>query len=331
MNSKEILYDILRIRIIGLSLLNMIYLKGIKKVFSARIHGLIILLLIPVTSIAQEFDCRVNVDDTNLEGTSFEYVKESLQTDLENYINEFRWTEIEFQEQERISCQLSIVLIDGDQDFNFVAETVISARRPIYNTTAETTSIIIGDQSWQFSYPQGRSLIHDELQFESLTGFIDYYMYLILGYDFDSFSPLGGTDYFELAQNVVDLAQNENTIGWNRNSNNLRNRFVLIADLLNNNYHPLRNAYYTYHRLGLDTFTRSPEEARRQVLSGLEEIRDAKRRSTSNFLYDLFFDSKSKEIASIFRDADSRVQLEAYNILQETDQGHLSEYSELQN
>lgn len=309
----------------------MIYLKGIKKVFSVRIHGFIILLLLPVSSISQEFDCRVNVDDTNLEGTSFEYVKESLKNDLENYINEFRWTEVEFQEQERISCQLSIVLVDGDQDFNFVAETVISARRPIYNTTSETTSIIIGDQSWQFSYPQGKSLIHEELQFESLTGFIDYYMYLILGYDFDSFSPLGGTDYFELAQNVVDLAQNENALGWNRNSNNQRNRFVLIADLLNNNYHALRNAYYSYHRLGLDIFTQRPEEARQQVLTSLEEIRDAKRRSTSNFLYDLFFDSKSKEIASIFRDADSRVQLQAYTILQETDQGHLSEYNELQN
>ncbi len=309
----------------------MIHLTPIKKAFLSKFHVLLTLILIPMSSLAQEFNCEIIIDDSNLEGTSFEYVKESLRTDLDGYINDFRWTDIEFTEQERINCQINIVLTSGTSDFQFSAETVLSARRPIYNTITETTSIILGDQNWQFSYPEGRSLIHDDLQFESLTGFIDYYMYLLLGYDFDSFSPLGGTPYFDRAQNVVDLAQNENAIGWTRNSNNQRNRFVLIADLLSNNYEPLRNAYYTYHRLGLDTFTQSPVEARQQVLNALTEIQAAKRRSTSNFLYDLFFDTKSREITSIFIDADSRIQLQAYNILRETDQGHLLEYEQLQN
>ncbi|GAB5409683.1 MAG: DUF4835 family protein [Balneolaceae bacterium] len=280
---------------------------------------------------AQEFNCDVIVDVKNLEGTSFDYVKASLEADIENYINEYRWTEIEFTEQERITCQISIVLTSGDQDFNFSAETILSARRPIYNTTTETTTLIVGDQAWQFSYPQGRSLIHDDLQFEGLTGFIDYYVYLLLGYDFDSFSPLGGTEYFEKSQNVLDLAQNEQTIGWTRNSNNQRNRFTLITDLLNTNYQPLRNAIYTYHRLGLDTFTQSPESSRQQVLAALKEIQAAKRRSTSNFLYDVFFDTKSREITNIFIDASSQVKVDAYNILRITDQGHLTEYDQLQN
>ena len=309
----------------------MIYLTPIKKALSLKFHGLVILLLLPVISIAQEFNCEVVIDDTNLEGTSFEYVKESLGPELENYINEYRWTEIEFTEQEKINCQINIVLTSGNSDFFFSAETVLSARRPIYNTMTETTTMVLGDQAWQFAYPEGKSLIHDELQFESLTGFIDYYMYLLLGYDFDSFSPLGGTAYFDKAQNVVDLAQNEETIGWTRNSNNQRNRFVLVSDLLSNNYEPLRNAFYTYHRLGLDTFTQNPSQAREQIINALTEIQAAKRRSTSNFLYDLFFDTKSREITTIFLDADSRVQLRAYNILRETDQGHLTEYDQLQN
>tara|TARA_R110000868_G_scaffold383578_12_gene650775 strand:+ start:27015 stop:27944 length:930 start_codon:yes stop_codon:yes gene_type:complete len=309
----------------------MIYLRSIKKVLSLKFYILVTLFLLPLALYAQEFECDVIVDVKNLEGTSFEYVKSTLEADIENYINEFRWTEIEFTEQERITCQINIVLTSGDQDFNFSAETIISARRPIYNTTTETNTLIVGDQAWQFSYPQGKSLIHDDLQFEGLTGFIDYYIYLLLGYDFDSFSPLGGTSYFEKSQNVVDLAQNEQTVGWTRNSNNQRNRFVLITDLLSNNYLPLRNAIYTYHRLGLDTFTQSPESARQQVLTALKEIQGAKRRSTSNFLYDIFFDTKSREITNIFIDADSRIKLEAYNILRETDQGHLSEYDQLQN
>lgn len=309
----------------------MLYLTPKIKVFPLKIHLIVTLFLFPLSLFAQEFDCDVIVDVKNLEGTSFEYVKPSLEADIADYINDYRWTEIVFTERERITCQISIVLTSGNPDFNFTAETIFSARRPIYNTTTQTNTLIVADQAWQFFYPQGRSLIHDDLQFEGLTGFIDYYMYLLLGYDFDSFSPLGGSIYFEKAQNVVDLAQNEQTIGWTRNSNNQRNRFVLITDLLNINYQPLRNAIYTYHRLGLDTFTQSPESARQQVLTALEEIQAAKRRSTSNFLYDLFFDTKSREITNIFIDADSRIKLEAYNILRVTDQGHLTEYDQLQN
>lgn len=280
---------------------------------------------------AQEFDCTVTVDDQRLEGTSFTYAAQSLKPELESYINDFRWTEIEFEEEERIQCQISITLTAADQDFNYAAEAVFSARRPIYNTMSQTTTIIISDQSWNFSYPQGKSLIHDDLQFENLTGFIDFYAYLLLGYDFDSFSALGGDPYFGQAQNVVDLAQSTNAIGWNRNSNNLRNRFNLIADLNNPNYESFRRAYYIYHRLGLDTFTRNPVSAREQVTEALTLIQSTKRRSTNNYIFDLFFDTKSREITSIYRDANSQVRLQAYNILRETDQGHLMEYEVLQN
>lgn len=296
-----------------------------------KIHYLLIFTLFPAMSWAQEFDCTVSVDDQRLEGTSFTYAAQSLKPELESYINDFRWTEVEFNEEERIQCQISITLTAADPSFNYTAEAVFSARRSIYNTMSETTSIIISDQTWSFSYPQGKSLIHDELEFESLTGFIDFYCYLLLGYDFDSFSDLGGDPYFNQAQNVVDLAQSTNAVGWSRNSNNLRNRFNLIADLNNPNYESLRTAFYLYHRFGLDTFTRNPVTAREQVIEALTMIQSTKRRSTNNYLFDIFFDTKSREITSIFRDASSTVKLEAYNILRETDQGHLTEYEVLQN
>lgn len=296
-----------------------------------KVYRLLILLLIPFSSMAQEFDCEVTIDDQRLEGTSFNYVKQTLKPELESYINEHRWTEVEFTEQERIKCQISITLTSADQNFNYSAETVFSSRRPIYNTMSETTVFIINDPTWQFNYPQGKSLIHDDLQFESLTGMIDYYCYLMLGYDFDTFSNHGGDEYLDKAQNVVDLAQTASAIGWARNSNNQRNRYTLISDLNSANYEPLRTAYYTYHRFGLDTFTQSPEESREKVLEALRMIQSTKRRSTNNYLFDLFFDTKSREIASIFQDADSQIKLQAYNILRDTDQGHLSEYEDLQN
>lgn len=279
---------------------------------------------------AQEFDCQITVNDDQLEGNSFEYVTGSLTTDLEAYINEYRWTETEVLEQERISCQISIILLAGDQDFNFSAETIIQSRRPIYNTLTETGLLILSDGAWSFNYPEGKSLIHDELEFEAMTGFIDYYMNLILGYDFDSYSEFGGTEYFQKAQNVVDLAQNESSIGWTRNSNNGRNRFVLISDMLNNNYEAIRKANYEYHRLVLDTFVDNPTASRAKLLEILTYIQDAKRRATNNFLFDLFFDAKSKEIASILADAEPDLRFEAYQILRETDSAHLNDYEALQ-
>ena len=291
----------------------------------------LILLLLSVTSVAaQEFDCQITVNDDQLEGNSFEYVTGSLTTDLEAYINEYRWTETEVLEQERISCQISIILLAGDQDFNFSAETIIQSRRPIYNTLTETGLLILSDGAWSFNYPEGKSLIHDELEFEAMTGFVDYYMNLILGYDFDSYSELGGTEYFQKAQNVVDLAQNESSIGWTRNSNNGRNRFVLISDMLNNNYEAIRKANYEYHRLVLDTFVDNPTASRAKLLEILTYIQDAKRRATNNFLFDLFFDAKSKEIASILADAEPDLRFEAYQILRETDSAHLNDYEALQ-
>lgn len=280
--------------------------------------------------VAQEFNCSVNINDEQLEGTSYDYVKQSLATELTAYINDFRWTETEVLEHERINCQISIVLTSASTDYTYSAEAVISARRPIYGTIQETSSIIVSDQAWQFSYPEGRSLVHDELTFEALTSFIDYYAYLMLGYDFDSFAELGGSDYFAKAQDVVDLAQSSNTIGWTRSSNNRRNRFTLVADMMNSSYNDLRLAYYKYHREALDSFTQNPDQARAAALAALELIQTTKRRSTSNFLFDLFFDSKSREIAAILTDAESQVRLAAYTILSETDQAHLSDYKNLQ-
>ena len=295
-----------------------------------RFHYLIILFLFSYPLFAQEFDCEVIINDDQLEGSSFDYIME-LKPVLENYINEYQWTDIEFQEHERIKCQVQIILNSGTQDYLFSAQGIFSARRPIYNTNTETTSVIFNDGSWQFTYPQGKSLLHDELQFDDLTAMVDYYCYMLLGYDFDSFSDLGGSPYFAKAQMVVNLAQSSSTVGWSRTSNNRRNRFTLIADILNSSYAPLRTAYYTYHRLGLDAFTQDPDKARSKILAALTMLRDLKRNSTSNYLFDLFFDTKSREVSAVFKDAEKNIQQQAYTVLSQTDPSHLSEYQDLQN
>lgn len=282
------------------------------------------------TTFAQEFDCTVNLNTEQLEGSSLDYL-ENFKPILENYINEYSWTDENFQEEERITCQIQIVFTSSNSDFTFSAEVVFQVQRPIYNTTTKTTTVLLSDNAWQFNYPEGKTLIHDELQFDALTGFVDFYCYLMLGYDFDTFSELGGSDYFVQAQNILNLAQTTSAIGWSRNTNNRRNRNMLITDMVSTNYRPLRQAIYQYHRLGLDLFVDEPNQARQNVLDAMKSIQTAKRRSTSNYLFDIFFDTKSREIASFFENADTDIRLEAYEVLRQTDQGHLSDYEKLQN
>jgi hypothetical protein len=299
-------------------------------VIKPRFYFLILFCFVTSSSFSQEFECEVNLNYDLLEGNSYSYLTE-LESRIEEYINDYNWTEAQFEEHERIQCQVQLIIESGNSNFDFGSRVIFTARRPIYNTVTETTSIILSDELWRFNYPEGRTLIHDELQFDNLTGTLDFFINIILGYDFDSFSKLGGTEYFRKAQQVVDLAQTTASPGWTRAANNRRNKFTLVTDLLNASYEPLRTAYYSYHRLGLDQFSDDPKLARQEILDALTLIRDSKRRATSNYLFDLFFDTKAREISGIFGEAEAAVRRQAYSILLETDQGHLTEYSNLQN
>ena len=289
---------------------------------------LMILVLATVPAFGQEINANVTVDRSQLSSTSLNYL-DNLPQELEVYINEYDWIDANFQEQEQIGVDLQITLLSVDSNFNFEAQVVIRSRRPIYNTTRETALFLFNDENWNFNYTPNRALMHDDLQFDGLTSLIDFYAYVILGLDFDSFSKLGGTPYYLEAQNIVSLAQTTSSPGWSRGSNR-RNRAQLVADLLNTSFELFRQAIYQYHRQGLDLFLTDPQKGRQQVLEALQKIQEAKRNTSSNLVFDIFFNAKYREIVSIFEDADPEVRLEAYNLLTQIDQSHLTEYRKLQ-
>ncbi|MEX0770580.1 MAG: DUF4835 family protein [Balneolaceae bacterium] len=279
---------------------------------------------------AQEFDCEVTINDRQISDTSYEYVSELVPA-LERYINENRWTDDQFEEYEKIKCRVRIVLTGVDDQYNFSAEVVFSSHRPIYNTAQESATVIISDNNWTFHYPRNKSLVFDALRFDALTSFIDFYMYVLMGFDYDSFSELGGSPYFNRAMEILELAQMANHPGWARSIGSQRNRYGLIQDLTNPGYEELRSAIYQYHRLGLDQFTMDEESARAQILDALRRIRQNRENSSRGFLFDLFFDTKYLEIVAAFMDGNSQIRLEAYNVLTAADPGHLSEYERLRN
>lgn len=279
---------------------------------------------------AQEFNCEVNLNTRQISGSSFEYVSE-LKGALEAYINNNRWTDDRYEEIERIRCQIQIVLTSADDQYNYSAEAVFSVRRPIYNTLQESSAIILSDSNWRFNYPRNKNLLRDDNQFDDLTSFIDFYLYVILGYDYDSFAELGGTRYFNKAQDVFEIAQNTNAPGWGRSIGAQRNRYGLINDLMSPNYHDLRKAIYKYHRHGLDLFTMDMDQSIDEVMDAIRLIRDNKRVASNNYLFDIFFDTKYNEIVALLSTADVQTRLDAYNLLRDVDPSHASVYERLQN
>lgn len=286
--------------------------------------------LISVQAYAQEFDCEVTVNARQINDTSLDYISE-LGPEIENYLNNYRWTNDRFNDYERIQCTMQILLTDSDSNSNFTSEVVLSTRRPIYDTIQQSVNLLITDNNWRFNYPRNKNMLHDDLQFDDLTSFLDFYAYIMLAYDYDSFSRLGGTDYINRAQNVFDLGQNSGVQGWGRSIGAQRNRFGLISDLSNPAYEGVRVATYLYYRRGIDLFTTSPEEAREGILEAIELLEETKRSTSNNYLFDIFFGSKYREITAAFTGADIETRLDAYSILRDVDSAHSSEYEKLRN
>lgn len=277
----------------------------------------------------QEIEAVVQVDRSQINSSSVNYT-DNLADEIESYLNDHNWTGDTFQDQEKIDVNIQVNLLSVSDDFTFDADIIVRSFRPIYNSTRKTTVLLYNDEHWTFNYTPNRGLVHDELRFDGLTTLLDYYAYLILGFDYDTFAPLGGSPWFSEAQNMVSLAQTASTPGWQRSANVPRNRSQLLSDLLNPNYEALRRASYLYHRQGLDLFLEDPSRARANVIEALKMLQKAQQQTTSNLLFDTFFDAKYREIAALFEDAPADVRNDAYEILSDIDPSHLSEYDRLQ-
>lgn len=275
----------------------------------------------------QEVNISVTVNDDQVSDAGLNHIS-NLNTVIEEYINTFRWTEDTFEDYERINATFQITLNSVDDNFNFNASLVVQSQRPIYGTIQRTPVLLILDNAWTFSYPPNKSLIHDEYQYDNLASLIDFYVNIVLGYDYDTFSRLGGDPYFKAAYDIMSLAQSNGGTGWDNAQR--QGRYELINSLQRSSYENLRVAMYQYHREGLDRFPDDPKAARNTVLESLELIQEAKRKTTSSYLFDQFFNTKYKEITSIFMDAEVPLKLEVYNLLTEIDPSHISEYDKLQ-
>ncbi len=286
--------------------------------------GLASVGLVP-TAQGQELACTVQLDKSQLSGSDYGYLDELPQR-IEEYMNARNWTDDQYQSFERIACSIQIVIEEAPSLSTFDARLIVSSRRPIYETAQSTVVLRVNDANWEFEYSRGTSLNFDLDQYNPLTSTLDFYAYLLLGYDYDTFSELGGTPHFEQAREIADRAKGTGDPGWSSVSSQ-RNRLQLINELLSQRHQPLRRAYYQYHLNGLDQFVNEPEQARERVLSALESLREVNRNVSDSYALSLFFSAKYEELAAVFEGGDARDQ--AYNLLTQVDPSHSSEYNRL--
>src|SRR5690606_17920026 len=210
----------------------------------------VLVLAAPRPSNAQEFECSVSVNYSNLTGSDFTFLR-ALEQRVEEYINKRSWTDHRYRPNERIECTLQIIMTEALSLTSFRARLVVALRRPIYNTTQHTVVVRFNDENWQFNYAQGQPLVFNLELYDPLTSVLDYYAYVMLGYDYDTFGLEGGTPYFRQARRIAERARSQAATGWAEVGSD-RSREALVTQLMDPRFEPLRRAYFDYHFNGLD-------------------------------------------------------------------------------
>ncbi|HEY0743472.1 MAG TPA: DUF4835 family protein [Chryseosolibacter sp.] len=280
------------------------------------------------SAFAQELKCTVTINASQVQ-TSDQGIFKEMKTSIEQFMNTRKWTNDAFKTHEKINCNFLITITKMPSIGSFEASVQVQSARPVFNTNYPTLLFNFADRDWEFEYIESMQMeYNDNTYMTNLTSMLAMYAYVILGLDYDSFSDLGGTPYFQRALNVVQNAQQAGRPGW-QSLGSSRNRYWLVENLNNPQMTDLRKAIYSYHRLGLDTFDKDPEKSRAVILKGLRDIKKLRDINPNAILIISFFDAKGKELANIFSDGNIQVRREAYDIITSIDPSNRQAYEKI--
>jgi hypothetical protein len=276
---------------------------------------------------SQELKCTIQINSDQIQGTN-KSVFNTLQKSITEFVNNRKWTEASYSNDERIECTMNILLkkVEGEV---FTAEIQIQSRRTIYNSTYFSPLFNFKDNSFVFNYKEFDILELPENTITSnLTAVIAYYSYIIIGYDMDSFSRLGGTACFQSAESIVNAAQGADLVGW-KAFESTRNRYALVNNLTDEAFKKFRNYFYEYHRLGLDEMTVNATNARARIAEGLPIIREANRARPSSIIISSFLDAKNDELINIFAKGTTKEKTDAIQILSDVNPTLTARYEKI--
>lgn len=255
-------------------------------------------------------------------------VLETLERDVRTFLNGTAWTKDAFLPEERINCNLVFTIKEGNSPNNFNLDLAIQSSRPIFGSDQETALFNYLDNSITFYYEQFQAIqLSDNNYSGNLPAVLGFYAYMVLGFDYDSFSPLGGQPYFQKAQDIFDRLPSEissNDPGWA--SKNSRNRYWLLENVMSPRILPLRRASYNYHLRGLDIMHKNPDLARIAMMEAIEDVQQANQAYPNTPIVQAFNDAKRDEIIEIFKAGTPQEQNNIIQIFSRVDPANAAKY-----
>lgn len=291
-----------------------------------RFFGVFVALLITISSsVAQELNCTVNVISPQIQNTE-KRIFETLQKDIREFMNSRAWTNDVFALEERIECSILITVTERISSDRFKGTLQVQSSRPAYMTAYNSVMMNVNDQDFVFQYSENQALIFQEnTHSNNLTSVLAFYAYMIVGMDYESFSPKGGEPHFQKALQVVTNAQNEAERGWKAFEGS-RNRYWLIENMLNARYDEFREVIYSYHREGLDVMQSDIQTGRKAIEDCIPKLKKLRLDQPNSYLLTTFFTAKTDELVNIFKEAFPDVKTKVANDLMQADPANANKY-----
>ncbi|AMQ55911.1 DUF4835 family protein [Algoriphagus sanaruensis] len=289
-----------------------------------------ITILISISGFAQELNFKViiNSDRSRIQNTD---VFNQMKASFEQFLNGRSWTNDEYRPEERIKGNMLITINDVPQIGVYNATVQVQVVRPVYGTNYESLVFNFADRNWNFEYIESQPLEFNRFTFlNNISSLLAFYANIALGIDYDTFSSKGGNPFFEVANDIVNNAQQSGRPGWVQNPNDRRSRFWLINDIyISSVYAPIREAYYLYHRQGMDLLLSDPDTAYSNILEAIRLVAGANKVQPNGILTISFMDAKGEEISQVLKNAPFELRDEAVKLLLEVDPNNARKYNEL--
>lgn len=260
---------------------------------------LVSILLLAFQSVqSQELNAKINLNTQKVQSSNKE-IFTSLENDINQLLNNQKWTNVDFNRNERIDCNISVIINEMPTENSFKGEIMITSRRPVYNSTYITSLCNYRDSKFEFDYIYGQTMAYSDMNItNNLVATIAFYAYIIIGLDFDSFSINGGKPFFEKALEIANSAQSLNTKGWEPFSGGV-SRYDLAMALTEESSKDFHTLWYNYHRLGLDEMAANAARGRIRIIETINDLKKLYEARPSSPLLVLFSEAKLNELVSI--------------------------------
>ncbi len=289
--------------------------------------------VLPIMIQAQELNARVSINAGRVSSQTDKKVFSTLQNTITTFLNNRKWTNETFQANEKINCNFLLNILEAQPGNIYKATLTVQAARPVFNTNYETPLINFQDDGVTFRYVEFQPFEFNDNRVSgsdplvsNLSAIFGYYVYMILGLDFNSFALRGGDPYFQKAQNIVNNApEGRDITGW-KAFDGLRNRYWLVENLVNNRYNTVHDAMYSYYRLGMDNMYENETEGRTAILNTLSLLNSLNNDIGNTMIIPFFLQGKSQELIKVFKKATPDEKQKAREILQKIDIANSNTY-----